>query len=166
MGETWKAQRTISLGTGLVTVGDFIRVFRERGLHNIAEEARLILGQPAFVAVTEEIKVGLAIVSAIDLGLKGGVTRGAIYRRAQECGLRLCPPEVGPQLRLQYDDQPMCERLPIGMEPIALPIGDLRVFMVGRGVEEGPGGLCLWATLGAPDVLWCGSRRWVFCLPP
>jgi len=47
-----------------------------------------------------------------------------IYAAAKERGLELCPAEVGPQLRLQYQDQ-LDEWLVIGMEPILGPDGTL-----------------------------------------
>src|SRR5262245_12257575 len=47
-----------------------------------------------------------------------------VYERARRVGLELCPAEVGPQLRLEYRNQPLGEALDIAMEPVALYSGD------------------------------------------
>ena len=52
-----------------------------------------------------------------------------ILKKGQEMGLQLCPAEVGPQLRLQYDDQPRDESLFIAMKPINLNGWD-KIFSV------------------------------------
>ncbi|TAL51029.1 hypothetical protein EPN81_01165, partial [Patescibacteria group bacterium] len=44
-----------------------------------------------------------------DLGFPNGATTQEIFDRAILLGLELCPPEVGPQFRLQYVNQPMSE---------------------------------------------------------
>ncbi|MEY2701538.1 MAG: hypothetical protein RLY43_158, partial [Bacteroidota bacterium] len=37
------------------------------------------------------------------LGLRTGATTDEIYTKAQQLGLKLCPSEVGPHLRLSYE---------------------------------------------------------------
>jgi hypothetical protein len=49
--------------------------------------------------ITVELTVGA-------LGFPHGATTAAIVAHAAECGLDLCPLELGPHLRLQYRDQP------------------------------------------------------------
>jgi len=84
----------------------------------------------------EEVK--LLRLSVRDLGFLSGATFDKIYARADELGLELCPAEVGPQWRLGYINQPMNERVDIGMKQIInhninnLPY----VFSVRRGVDE------------------------------
>lgn len=40
-----------------------------------------------------------------DLGFPNGATLPHIFKRASELGLKLCPPELGPHLRLEYLNQ-------------------------------------------------------------
>lgn len=155
--EVWK---TIKLGTGIQTADDFRRVLKDGGFR-IGNWADDILGKPAFTAAIEEIELDLVKVSVVELGFKDGAKRGDIYNRAQELGLEPCPPEVGPQLRLQYKDQPMDEWLLIGMEPIADSGGALNVFGVGRDSD----GLWLRGYFGFPDYFWYGYVHWVFVRP-
>ena len=42
----------------------------------------------------------------MDLGFPDGATTAQLFKRASELGLELCPPELGPHLRLEYLDQP------------------------------------------------------------
>ena len=72
-----------------------------------------------------------------DLGFTENPTTDELYKRAGELGLELCPPEVGPYLRLKYEDvfqreQPMYEYLRIAKKQIADSDGDLNVFNVNR----------------------------------
>lgn len=151
----WK---TIKLGTGLVTADDFRQALKKAG-HRISDWANDILGKRAFQAADKEMKVvDLVVVSMKELGFPKGATRQDIYRKAQEMGLMLCPPEVGPQLRLQYPDQPNNEWLLIGMEPITDSDGYLRVFYVGRDVSDS----WLGGRYSYADSFWDGGNRWVF----
>ncbi|MBI2099358.1 hypothetical protein HYT45_03025 [Candidatus Uhrbacteria bacterium] len=150
----WK---TLRLGTGLKTAADFRGALQDSG-HRIGEWASDILGKCSFKASLIEMEVDLVVTTVAELGFKNGATRENIYKRALEFGLKLCPPEVGPQLRLQYTDQPWGEWLLIGMEPIAASGGYLRVFSVVRD----DGGLWLDSYFGYPGSVWYGSDRWVF----
>src|SRR5262249_60691945 len=87
----------------------------------------------AFPFRKTEAKLDLVVLTAADLGFQEGYTSLAeIYRRAIELGLNLCPAEEGPQLRLQYGDQPVGEFLHIAMDPIATYHGDLVNLTVGH----------------------------------
>ena len=150
----WK---TITLGTGLRTADDFRRALQSGGFR-IGNWGNDILGKPAFKAATEKTEVDLVNVSVAELGFKDGATRADIYKRALELSLELCPNEVGPQLRLQYKDQPKGEWLLIAMEPIAVSHGNLIVFNVDHNVD----GLWLFGYNGKPGRFWLGPDRWVF----
>lgn len=153
----WK---TIKLGNmgGMKIAADDFRAALKQGGFRIGDWANDLLGRPAFKASKTEMKVDLVVVSVAELGFPNGATRKDIYKRALELGLELCPAEVGPQLRLQYGDQPMNEWFFIGMEPIAGSGGGPEVFRVGRG----GGGAWLGSYYGGPDGLWPGDDRWVF----
>ena len=155
--KTWK---TIKLGTGLKTADDFREVLKDNGF-KVSGWANDILGKSAFTVATEGIEVDLVKVTVAELGFKKGARRDQIYERAKELGLELCPPEVGPQLRLQYHDQPNGEWLFIGMEPIADSVGDLNVFYVKRNDSE----LWLNSDWSNPGNVWNPDDQWVFRLP-
>ena len=155
------AQRYIKLGTGQKDADGFRKALKTAKC-GIGDWANDIIGKPAFTVATEEIEVDLVIVTVEELGFKDGAKRSDIYKRAIELGLQLCPNEVGPQLRLQYMDQPKGQWLLIGMEPITDSDGNLRVF----GVERNDvGKLWLYANYGSPVYVWDGSHRWVFLRP-
>ena len=91
----FKIWKTIKLGTGLVTADNFRRALKTAG-QRIGDCANDLLGQRAFKAAAKETEADLVVVSVAELGFPNGATRQDIYRRAQELGLMLCPPEVGP----------------------------------------------------------------------
>jgi hypothetical protein len=105
-----------------------------------------------------ETEVDLVVVTAADLYFKDRAPRINIYERAMELGLDLCPNEVGPQLRLQYQDQPQDEWLYIAMEPIIDADGYRGIFRVGH--EHGE--LWLDGNFGNPFNLWHSFHSWVF----
>jgi len=60
-----------------------------------------------------------------------------IYRSARELGLELCPPEAGPQLRLEYLNQPIVEFLHVAMPPVATYGGGLVDLTIGQRPAPG-----------------------------
>ncbi|MCL4415301.1 MAG: hypothetical protein M1450_01945 [Patescibacteria group bacterium] len=88
-------------------------------------------------------------------------TTDQIYTRAKELGLELCLPEVGPNYRLQYKDQPMNEWLYVGMKPIAGSNGYPSVFKLERNTD----GLWLYHSRWArPGNTWIPRDEVVFGL--
>jgi hypothetical protein len=152
--KTWK---TIKLGTGLTTAADFCEAIHSAGM-NIDDWANDILGKPAFTVATSVTEVDLVVASVAELGFKDGATREDIYVRAKELGLDLCPPEVGPQLRLQYTDQPKGEWLVIAMESITDSEGNLDLFLVKHD------DCACWFDIsdGNPYADWFSGSRFVF----
>lgn len=155
--KTWK---TIKLGTGLKTAEDFRYALRDGGFE-LNDQASGMLGKPIFTAATEESEMDLIKVTVAELGFKEGARYDQIYERAKELGLELCPPEVGPQLRLQYQrqDREYGERILIAMEPIIDSDGDPRLFLV----ESDRNGLKLNSLWGYPGSYWSDNHQFVFC---
>ena len=125
----WK---TISIGTfpdtfALLTALSAIGC----GVGNSAAEA---LARPAFTLSGTRTTVTLLTVTAADLGFRGEtVPLRQIYKLAQQLGFGLAPPEIAPQLRLQYLDQPVGEFLVIGMNPIQTWTGEDVILTVANG---------------------------------
>ncbi len=157
-----KVWKTIKLGTGFKTADDFRQALKT-GSFSIGNWANYILDKPDFTVAPEETEVDLVVISVADLGFKNGATTRDIYERASKFGLERCPAEVGPQLRLQYTDQPSGEYLFIAMEPVfSVSGGDLFIFSVGRGVFSD-----LWLDgCGRPGFFcYAGGARVVFVRP-
>jgi hypothetical protein len=101
---------------------------------NVGGLAAEVLARPDFVVKSAKTEMELVAVSAAELGFKTDtVTLAAVYARARQLGLGLAAAEVGPQLRLQYFDQPVGEFLIVGMEPIMTWSGEAVILNVANG---------------------------------
>jgi hypothetical protein len=70
------------------------------------------IGRPTFHFTKTKVDLDLVVLSVADLGFPAdGETLEAIYSRAISIGLELCPPNLGPVLRLNYLNQPRGEFL-------------------------------------------------------
>jgi len=100
----------------------------------VGDAAEQILARPAFTLSARRTELELLVVSAAELGFDAETTSlGQIYARAQQLGFALSPAEIGPQLRLQYFDQPIGEFLVIGMEPVKTWEGEPVILTVANG---------------------------------
>jgi hypothetical protein len=152
--------RTITLGTykGVDAYRDALDLARIK----IGVSADEILGRPAFPYATTKTDVELAVLSAADLGVVESESSLAdVYKRARQVGLELCPAEVGPQLRLDYRNQPLGEALDIAMEPVATYSGDPTILTL---VNWGTG-LLLIGRDGRSESMVNRISRFVFALP-
>jgi hypothetical protein len=148
---TWK---TVKLGTHK-SVKDLSKALTSNGFR-ISDWAGDILKKTTLASAETEIELVLVTVSG--LGFTKATRRDVIYDRARELGLDLVPAEVGPQLRLQYTDQPLNEWMVMAMEPIAYSDGGLGVFRVVHNHD----GRWLSADYGIPGRMWSPDYRWVF----
>ena len=122
--QTWKR---IRIGTGLKTADDFRRALRADDCE-ISASANYMLDNPAFAISERETEVDLVAPSFAELGCGEFASRREVYNKAKELGLKLCPEEVGPQLRLQFKDQPKDERLIICIRPLSDNEGNPSLF--------------------------------------
>lgn len=128
-------QKTIELGTGLKTKDEFINAIEQQG-GGVSDWTKDIMSKAEFVVSNKESKEDLIILTVKALGFPNGSTVKEIFERAKKFGLELCPPETGPQLRLQYPEQPVNEYCLIGMEPIAGSDGGPGLFYVSRDDDK------------------------------
>lgn len=150
----WSLWKTIQLGTH-----ESVAALRQALIdadYKIGDWASDILNR--ITIASKPAKIELVCLTVAELGFPNRATRKQIYEKALSLGFELCPAEVGPQLRLQYTDQPLNEWLLVAMEPISDSDGSLRVFYVGH--DEGG----LWLLGGRADPGgFCGAGRvWVF----
>jgi hypothetical protein len=137
-----------------ITIGTFANSFALRNALDaagcaIGDAAEEILARPGFTVCTTKADVELIAVSAAELGFQTDTASLAeIYARAQRLGFGLAAAEVGPQLRLQYFDQPIGEFLIVGMEPIRTWKGEPVILTVANGGA----GLALIGQDGSADV--------------
>jgi len=153
----FKTLMTVKLGTGLKTADEFRSAFEKDG-RRISDWASDILSK--ITVATKETELELVIASVAELGFKKGAKYSDICDRIKELGYDLCPAEVGPQFRLQYENQPNGEWLRVAMDPIKDSDGGLRVFHVLRGDD----GLWLNTSYGNPDDVWFPEYVFVFAV--
>ena len=98
----------------------------------VGDSADEVLGRPAFTFAREPRQLDLVLLSVAALGFGQGGTLADVHTRAVRLGLELCPEEVGPQLRLQYRNQPVGEFLHVAMKPQRTYGGELDRFHAWR----------------------------------
>lgn len=161
-GHEFEAWKTIKLGAAKAE--EFRRAWRDGRFEVGNEVSKKIFVKPTFKAATEESEVDLVKVMVGELCFKRYARCDQIYDRAKKLGLELCPAEVGPQLRLHYQDQPKGECVFIAMEPIFDGSHCLGVFRV----ERTDFALWLWtdwSDKSPSDSLWDADDQWIFCRP-
>lgn len=101
---------------------------------NISDYAKSMMDNPDFITGTNREEAKLVRLTVADLGFESATTY-QIYERAQALGLELCPPDTGPNYRLQYKGQPLGERFSIGMKQMTDYEGDPDVFFLTRNTH-------------------------------
>ncbi|HEY9153919.1 MAG TPA: hypothetical protein VIM69_02240 [Opitutaceae bacterium] len=126
---------------------------------SVGGQAAEILARPNFTVASEKTYVELVDLSPAQLGFTSdSVTLANVYASAQHLGLELATAEVGPQLRLQYFDQPVGEFLIIGMDPIKTWSGEPTIL----NVANGGAGLILIGQDGRPEANIPVTSRFIF----
>jgi hypothetical protein len=100
----------------------------------IGDTAEQILVAPEFRLSSTAMKLDVFVVSVAELGIvRENVALKDVFEQAQRLGFALPTAEVGPQLRLQYLDQPIGEFLELAMAPITTRDGSSSIFVVANG---------------------------------
>lgn len=150
----WK---TITLGSH--ESADALRAALRAAHCGVGDLADQVLRLPDFTVEASRSEASLVVLTPADLGFGAeGASRVEIYRRARALGFALCPAETGPQLRLQYPDQPPGEFLRIAMAPLTTGDG----ARVSLSVGNGGAGLILIGRDVRPNALVPPTARFVF----
>ena len=104
---------------------EYLEALQEKG-YEVYGYAEDLLNQ--LTDIPEE-QVRLKKVTVGDLGFSSSATIEEIHAVAEKKGLKLCPPWVGPQYRMQCKDD---EYTAIGMEPMTASDGHASIFHVNR----------------------------------
>lgn len=148
---TW---RTIVLG-GHKDIAAY-RTALQAGGYRIGDYANQIMEKTPIA--TAETTVDLVQLTPRDIGSQRDASTAEIYAWAEAHGLKKCPAEVGPALRLAYADQPSDEWIRVGMEPIADSGGCPCVFDVEHAAHD----RWLYAYWTNPTSQWNPRSVWVF----
>lgn len=154
----WPVWKTIRLGTGLKAADDFQHALKNKGC-SISDMANHIISKLEFSTSISPVakEVDLCVATTEDLICRDGTTAD-IYAGIKKIGGELLTAEVGPQLRLQYLDQPKGEKLFVAMEPIEGPASHPGVWYIERDDSD----LWLLAHCIYPNSIWSEGRKWVF----
>lgn len=149
-------QKEFILGSGAKTFQEFEDAMTSKG-YEFSDGSENAMKQSDFTVSNERKKIDLVVVSVESLGFPNGAEYSQIKNRAQELGFQLAPAELGPQLRLQYDDQPNDESLYIGMKEIGKSIFNVVRFLDGEA----------WLDATSADKMfkWERDTRFVFVRP-
>jgi hypothetical protein len=153
----WTTWKTVTVGT-FADVHALQKALIDSGFR-IGTWAEDVLNSPNFTISPQQREINLVRVTPQDLGFPSGALRTAIYKKGLEFGLSLCPLEVGPQLRLQYSDQPRLESLQIGMEPQLDSEGHESEFRVVHGGDDF---LWLVGDHKHPNDFWAKDEYFIF----
>ncbi len=156
-----KVWKTIKLRAVYENGDDFCRAVMNR-TYRLGKEARDILRSKDFTFTIKPKELDLVFVPFRSLGIDDYWRYDTICDLARKLGLELCPPEVGPWLRMGYPEQPMGETIVIAMNALFDTTGNLRIFTLSHK-DDGTKWLSTYA--GHSGYTWSRDRQFVFVLP-
>ncbi len=127
---------------------------------NVSNYAKQMMEKSEFKTLKSPEAFDLIHLKVSDLGFTNSPTTDQLYETAKQFGLELCPPEVGPELRLKYKDQPLYEYKHIAMKQIADSDGYPSIFELERGDD----GLWLYGHWTRPGNHWFLDDEMIFSL--
>lgn len=166
-GRIERAEMTI----GRKTKEDIIQELYQRAKLDNSEEkiyftgyAQSLMDNPEFTITEKLEQIDLVRLKVRDLGFLKGAAVQEIYAKAEELGLELCPPEVGPSLRLEYEkvfkrEEPRGIWLNIGMKQINDSDDDPNTFSINRSF----GKRWLGSNRAEYSGRWGSKAEFIFC---
>ena len=159
--QTWK---TVTLGL-YKSADEYCAVIKSKNWH-IGPLADTMLDKMDFNTAPESGEVDLVALTITDLGFTFDpqyddcfdARYSKIFDRAMKLGLKPCPAEVGPNLRVAYTDQPYGEWVIVAREPNSN--ADSGLFEV---VHDGD--TWLYAHSADPEQTWLPNNKFVFVRP-
>lgn len=151
-----RPSKTVTLGllkTAEAYLASFAAKKREAGTYTTQVMAKIRYAQ-------KPRKVDLFfLLDTDDLGMTESYGIADVFRAVKAKGYKKCPPETGPALRDQYDDQPVGEYLYVLMNPVLGSGSYLEVFNVVRRSY----GTYLDTNYANPERRFNLGTRWVVC---
>ena len=126
--------RRDAVGAGGKSVAELERTLKQNKIQ-VSEYAESMMRKPEFVTLKSREVIDLVHLKVSDLGFTDSPTTDQIYEAAKRFGLELCPPEVGPELRLKYKDQLGGWKY-VAMKQITDSVGNPDVFELFRGEDR------------------------------
>ncbi len=147
-------RRTVELSTR--TNDEYLKALATQGMQiaDWTKDNMLLTLTP----LKKKESVDLVSFSVADLGFSNGVTLAQICATADELGLDLCDPHVGPEMRLAFKDQPVSSDYRIAMKPLFSADGSELVWILDREDAE----LWLGHDKGLPNSPWSTGVVFVF----
>lgn len=154
---------------GPITLEEFEREIAQRNKNakhdshgiRVSPFVKDVMQREDFPTLKSQEKISLVHLKVSDLGFKERMTILVIYRRAQELGLELCPPEVGAYKCLQNTKQQVVESYHIAMKQIDNRRGSPQVFSMARSEDSS----YLLDQTAYPSWSWSPNTELVFRLP-
>lgn len=128
------------------------------GMEHIGSHANSVIRRQSFTISPPGTRAALVRVTEEQLGLSGGAPRERIYARAGELGLRLCPPDVIPEVAKSCrSESGLIEVCFIATEPLPDDWDQPNILSVDLGRDFA----AITAWDGKPDAV-LSSGFWVF----
>lgn len=138
MLRTWPVWKTIPIGGGLNNY--FLHFLRSKKWWDVEEDAFGLFDQFGFLPKMH--RVDLVKVTLSDLELAPNATLGQVLAKASARGLKLCPQETGPWLRMMLGVQDPKEQIVVASMVLGDGTGKSSLFCLRVDKNERP-------TLGA-----------------
>lgn len=161
---------TKTIDVGGLSKADLIQKLQQSSI-SLNQYGEKLLFDDRFTTSKTRYSVEIVELSVRDLGFPNGATLPEIFKQAKELGLHLCPPELGPYLRLEYVDQDegnladhsQKNEAPSGSVTIASElISDEESFPKGFYVRKVDGILWLRGYVADNLHIWNPDNRFVF----